>query len=364
MNALVLGPSYALLEAAVPERMRAWIQRRDYQINNLINAAWVRTDEYARDISFASAVSAYSGTSHVPETRAYRVIYDYAAHMRESHATFLGWAEGDPDREAMAAALFDAYRDGYRTRFRAYLGSRGGMVSSMIAGPARFPVAAQQRKSDAVDAKWAELSEWSRRATADAMRALKEAKIEAGGGAIADLERRIAERQRTQETYKQINAIIRKKLDDEAKVAAIMALGLSETAARKTLLPDFAGRIGIPAYALQNNLAEIKRLQARIDDERAKAAVVEAVEGGTTATEFPFPAKGENPSGTVVYNTDIDRVQVVYAVERVPRNLYDTLRRYGFVFSPRERAFQRRLNQQGVNAASIVTGIDLPWSGA
>ena len=185
---------------------------------------------------------------------------------------------------------------------------------------------------------------------------------------ITDLEARITERVRTQERYKAINAIIRKKISDEEKVEAIRALGSSETTARKLLLPDFAGRIGVPSYMLTNNLAEIKRLEARLAAEREKLAVVEtlaeAEATGESAGEFPFDGKDGGPGGTVVYHRDLDRVQIRYSVERVPRDLYETLRRYGFVYSPREKAFQRRLNAQGVRAASIVTGIDLPWSGA
>jgi hypothetical protein len=185
---------------------------------------------------------------------------------------------------------------------------------------------------------------------------------------ITDLEARITKRTRDQEVYKAANAILRKKLSDDEKVEAIRALGTGETTARKLLLPDFAGRIGIPTSALQTNLAEIKRLEARLAAEREKAAVIEAVAeaeatGETSATEFPFSGKDGGPSGTVLYNVDLDRVQILYDVPRVPRDLYESLRRYGFVFSPREKAFQRRLNQQGVNAASIVTGIDLPWAG-
>ena len=133
MSALVLGSYYRDLEAAASPLLSAWIHNREYAVNAVINRAWLASDEYARDIPFATAVSAYSGTSHVPEQRAYRAIHDYATHMHDSYATFLGWAEGDPDREATALALFNAYHDGYRTRFRAYLTSRGGLVSSMIA---------------------------------------------------------------------------------------------------------------------------------------------------------------------------------------------------------------------------------------
>jgi hypothetical protein len=364
MTPLVLGPSYALLESAVPGRMRAWVQRHEYQINNLINAAWLRTDDYARDIPFSAAVTAFSGTSHVPETRAYRAIYDYAQHLHAVRDDLIEAAKGDPERIEAAEAAFATYRDGYRTRFRAWLTSRGGLVSSMIAGPARFPVAQQQKKGASVDRRWDELTEWSERAIKAALREITAVNAPPSDP-VSDLERRIATRKQAQEAYKATNAILRKKISDEEKVAAIVALGISEDTARKALVPDFAGRIGFPAYVTQNNLAEIKRLEARLAAERKKSAVIEAVEAEDSAVagDYAFAGKDGGPGGTVVYNVPMDRVQIVYDVERVPRDLYDTLRRYGFVYSPREKAFQRRLNAQGVRAASIVTGLNLPWSG-
>jgi hypothetical protein len=427
MNVVVLGDYAATLEAAAPPALGAWMRQRSYRLNDRINRAWVQGHAYAGDIPWATAVAAFSGTSHVPEQRAYRVLYEYAEHLDAVRAELERAAEGDAERLAEAVDLFATYRDGYRSRYRAALGSRAGLVSSMIAGPANFPVRQQEKRGAASDRRWSELSEWSKRARADALRALAAVKtaqvesepasvrlertlrsledaavrgpgftraIERRKGAlvaaieaakarearesrvsvpvpavITDLEAKIAKRTRDQEVYKAVNAIIRKKLSDDEKVEAIRALGMGETTARKLLLPDFAGRVGIPSYALQNNLAEIKRLEGRLKAERERLAVVETVReaeltGEASASEFPFPGKDGGPGGTVYFNVDLDRVQILYDVSRVPRDLYETLRRYGFVFSPREKAFQRRLNQQGVNAASIVTGIDLPWTGA
>ena len=364
MNALILGPFYGKLAAAAPPRLAAWARQREWSINRTINAAWKGAHEYAGDIPWATAVAAFSGTSHVPEQRAYRVLYEYAAHLDDVRDDLIEAAKGDPERIEAAEAAFATYRDGYRTRFRAWLTSRGGLVSSMIAGPARFPVAQQQKKGASVDRRWDELTEWSERAIKAALREI--AAVNAPpSDPVSDLERRIATRKQAQEAYKATNAILRKKISDEEKIAAIVALGISEDTARKALVPDFAGRIGFPSYVTQNNLAEIKRLEGRLAAERKKSAVIEAVEAEDSAVagDYTFAGKDGGPGGTVVYNVPLDRVQILYDVSRVPRDLYESLRRYGFVFSPREKAFQRRLNQQGVNAASIVTGIDLPWAG-
>ena len=360
MEPVLIGTHYRDLEGFLAENapaLRAWMDNRRWRVNKAMNEAWRATDEYASDVPWSTAVAAFSGTSHVPEDRAWRILADYSGHLHGVEERLMRAAGEDEALRETASANLTSYRNGYRTRFIAWLGSLSGVVSSMIAGGSRFPAATMRKRSDAADNKWRELSEWATRAEGDALKAIKNEKMEGAGGVVADLERRIAKKRALQDAYKAINAILRKKITDDAKVEAIEALGFSGKNAREWLKPDFAGRIGVPSYALQNNLAEIKRLEGRLEDERAKAAVSAALESGTTANEYPFDG------GTVVYNTDLDRVQIVYNVERVPRDVYDNLRRYGFVFSPRERAFQRRLNEQGVAAASLVTGLSLPWNG-
>ena len=55
-----------------------------------------------------------------------------------------------------------------------------------------------------------------------------------------------------------------KKKGPEAQVAALVGTGLSEDTAKKFLQPDFAGRIGVPDYALTNLRGRIKGLEKKI----------------------------------------------------------------------------------------------------
>lgn len=69
-----------------------------------------------------------------------------------------------------------------------------------------------------------------------------------------------------QQTMKACNAAIRRNKTPEKQTAALLALGLSEKNASAILEGDFCGRIGFASFNLQNNNAEIKRLQKRISD--------------------------------------------------------------------------------------------------
>jgi len=102
--------------------------------------------------------------------------------------------------------------------------------------------------------------------------------------AVGRLEARIAKLEALQEQYKAVNKAIRKhaKKGAEAQVAALVELGLSEGTARKTLEPDFCGRVGIPAYELQNNGANIRRLKTQVKRAQAlQAAAPSEAEGDT-----------------------------------------------------------------------------------
>jgi hypothetical protein len=86
--------------------------------------------------------------------------------------------------------------------------------------------------------------------------------------AIEKLKNKLAGLERSQETMKTVNKIIRaSKLTDEEKAAEIVAAGLlSEAQAIEILKPDHCGRIGFASYSLSNNNAEINRTKKRINE--------------------------------------------------------------------------------------------------
>jgi len=84
--------------------------------------------------------------------------------------------------------------------------------------------------------------------------------------AIKKLKEKLAGLERSQETMKAVNKIIRTaKLTNEEKTAEIVTAGLlSEAQADKILKPDHCGRVGFASYSLSNNNAEIRRTKQRI----------------------------------------------------------------------------------------------------
>lgn len=79
--------------------------------------------------------------------------------------------------------------------------------------------------------------------------------------AVEKLKTKLAGLEKAQETMKAANKAI-KRNDDQA----LHDLGLTDKQIVEIKRPDFAGRTGFAAYALQNNSAEIRRTKQRIAD--------------------------------------------------------------------------------------------------
>lgn len=124
------------------------------------------------DVDLQLAIRAHAGTSHSPERRAESEVTDYVAHITNFNAKLAAVADTD-ERMAEAEAQSERYRENYIKRLSAVWASRSRMMSTMIAGPARFPVARQEKIWRAYENKAKELYDWQDRALAASIRAIK-----------------------------------------------------------------------------------------------------------------------------------------------------------------------------------------------
>lgn len=159
--------------------------------------------------------------------------------------------------------------------------------------------------------------------------------------AITKLEDKIRSAQESQELMKAANKIIKKKkLADAEKIAQLAALGFPEKVAAELLKPDFCGRIGFASYQLQNNNANIRRMQQRLDQLKAAA---QAEHKETEYNGFK-----------VVENIEENRVQFFFD-EKPKAEIREVLKRNAFKFSKwNGNAWQRFLNPRGIHTAYSV----------
>jgi hypothetical protein len=147
--------------------------------------------------------------------------------------------------------------------------------------------------------------------------------------------------EKNQILYKSVNAAIRSKKDVLEK---LVKLGFTEPKAKELIEPDRFNRVGIPAYMLTNNNANIKRLKDRV-------LMLETKWKGANQTEVE---EYEFDGGTFILNYDIDRVQIDY--DSKPDNAtLAKLKQNGWNWSPTNSAWQRKITPQAISNAIYLT---------
>lgn len=146
--------------------------------------------------------------------------------------------------------------------------------------------------------------------------------------AIERLEEKLVSLKETQERMKAANKAIRLK-DTEKGNEELMNMGYSEEQIQNLREPDWCGRVGYPSYMLQNNNANIHRVEGRLKQ------LKEAKEKGTQETEFEM--------FKVVENTEIMRLQIIFDGKPDPE-VRTVLKKNGFKWAPSQGAWQRMLN--------------------
>ena len=156
--------------------------------------------------------------------------------------------------------------------------------------------------------------------------------------AIEKFEEKLQDMRELQEQMKAANRALRLK-DTEAGDDALREMGYSEEGIKKLREPDYLGRLGYPDYALQNNNANIHRVEGRIKDLKAVKAK------GSSEQEYK--------TFKVVENTEAMRYQIIFDGKPEPE-IRTLLKSHGFKWSPTRGAWVRMLNSMGRYAAERV----------
>jgi len=260
---------------------------------------------------------AYYHTSFSPDQRAKTCIEQHSAQLA-----------ADMEKIEQYGADPEEYRQKYERLFYAWLSARGRCISSMITGPSNFPVRRAEKANRSEENKYRQFQEWREWSMTKARRA-KQREERANSYPSEDMRQQIAKAERNQEKMREVNKIIRKKVSDEKKIAAIVEMGFSAGVAAELLKPDFCGRIGFAAYQLTNNNANIHRMRERLA-ELEKRAQRET-------------AEKETESGVkIVENAEDDRLQLFFPGKPEPAKI-ELLKRHGFKWSPKNGCWQRQL---------------------
>ena len=156
--------------------------------------------------------------------------------------------------------------------------------------------------------------------------------------AIEKLTDKLEKLKKHQEIMKNANRAIRMK-DAEKGDAKLRELGFSDDEIIKLREPDFCGRIGYPAYALQNNNANIRRIEGRIKDLQRRQEREETTEAVET--------------DLYQYKIDDNRCQFIFD-GKPEEEVRAILKSHSFKWSPSRGAWVRQASVNGVYAAEAV----------
>lgn len=206
--------------------------------------------------------------------------------------------------------------------------------SILISGGGNFPVRKKERQNAARDRN---LEEWNYiQGLLDKIRSVGTGGISSDDPqAVEKLEAKLAALEKHQELMKAANVAIRMKDPTEGD-AKLAELGYTPEDIAKLREPDFCGRIGYPAYLLQNNNANIRRIRGRI------AELKKRTENTPEGWEFD--------GGRVVVNTAENRLQIIFD-GKPDADIRTELKGEGFRWAPSQGTWQRQLTDNAMRAA-------------
>lgn len=164
---------------------------------------------------------------------------------------------------------------------------------------------------------------------------------------LEQLTAKLAHRQYAQERMVYVNEAYRAYLKNPDSLVNFPNLTQEDIVTVQTYKPvnSWDSKNPFAPFELTNNGSEIRRLTKRIEQLSEKQAKVEQTDGEPTIIPFV--------GGTIIYNYQLDRVQLQY--DEIPDELTRTLlKSRGFKWSSTNGVWQRQLTANGKAAAAYV----------
>jgi hypothetical protein len=257
-------------------------------------------------------------------------VYDYVDKIADQRPHLLEKAQRMAERYSRKLAEY----------YNSYYRNEASCPSILVSGGGNFPVGKKNKQNsrrETLMADWNYLEEYAKKIKY--LLTMEQPILSGDAQAIELLEDKLETLKERQERMKAANKAIRMK-DTQKGDEALLDMGYSEEQIRKLREPDFCGRVGYPSFELQNNNANIKRVESRIKDLKATK------EAGTKESENEF--------FKVVENTEVMRLQLFFD-GKPEANVRDILKGNGFKWSPKNGCWQRQLTDNAKYALQRIT---------
>lgn len=277
-----------------------------------------------------SARRAYYWNSFNPDRAAQNLISDYSEILK-SDIEELQAAGAESDTVTSYAERFKKY-------LSAYISAKSRTASPMITGPAKFPTARNEKARRSEERHYEVFNEWRARTKKGIARKAQPEKTFS-----SELERYRSELESMKanhELMKQGNQVIKQHRKKGTDPAADLQKLMPNISAFDL---QWAAKWG---FGLQNNLANIKRVEERIaiiEKKQQNAATV----GSSTQQYNGF---------TVTINHEADRIQIKHDTKPDASTIAE-LKKHGFKWAPSAQCWQRQLT---ANAMYTLKNFLLP----
>lgn len=274
--------------------------------------------------------SAHYNTSFSPDKRALSEITFYEDVLKEF-------------KEKCGEELerFEKLKNKFHSLFTAHMHAKSRCLSSMITGPARFPVARAEKARNSEHKRGAEVLEFLEKVRKTFHKEEHPSAVISSDDehAVEKLTNKIEAAKRNHEIMKFCNNILRdKKLSEVDKRTELLKLLKNEKQVDEISDPKQFGGPGFASFSLTNNLADIKRMEQRLKELKAR-------EGKENKEEL---IKGVR----CLHNYTDNRLQLFFDGKPSPDTI-SKLKSRGFKWSPTNQAWQRMLNGNAIWAAKV-----------
>ena len=264
---------------------------------------------------------------------------EYKSYVNEAYNLADEIAAKDEKAGVRAYAVAERYSKRMAEYFNRDISVNLMCPSVLICGPAKFPTKKKERQIAAQERNYEFYKDTQK--LLDKIRSIENGSDlikSSDEDCIERLEYKLETLKALQEKMKAVNAALRKKDIEEGNLD-LMELGYTEDDIKKIRTPDFAGRIGYPAYMLQNNNQDIHRVEERIN------SLKEIKENGVI----------EEETENYIYREDSEIMRIQFIFEDKPNEeTRNILKNNGFKWAPSQGAWQRQLTPNGKHAARRV----------
>lgn len=222
------------------------------------------------------------------------------------------------------------FLDKHEELAKSYLNAESRCASWAITGPANFPVRTMEKRANYAHYHLSRLCTFRENVEKTLIRLTRHKETE--DDKKIKWQREIDILKLRHNLMKEVNALVRKGQIKEA-----------ETLCGFKLKPDSLGRVGFPAYKLQNNLSNIHRLEKQIK-------MIDRVRENKADSGFSFAG------GRVDFDAQEIRYNVFFD-EKPNEELRSKLKSRGFKWSPKRGAWTRGAKTINVNIIKSILGV-------